>query len=144
MDIIDFAIEYVVGQGGLITDEDDQEIQKLAAELRKHLVPIEQVATLEAENAKMLQYLADSGKSIEHYQVENARLRELPDLHLKTLDQLSAAVKDLRQADEEIERLREAHQELFRLARDVANHVRETSWNIGAIRRLTRYVDSQP
>lgn len=57
MDVINFAIEYVVGQGGLITDEDDKEIQKLAAELRKHLVPIEQVTALAAENTRLREAL---------------------------------------------------------------------------------------
>lgn len=52
--------------------------------------------------------------------------------------------KRLAELEAENKRLREAHQELFRLARDVADHVRDTSWNMGAIRRLTRYVDSQP
>lgn len=58
----------------------------------------------------------DLDKRLAELEAENKRLREAQDLHLKTLDQLSAAVKDLRQADEEIERLREALKPFARIA----------------------------
>lgn len=50
---------------------------------------------------------------------------------------------DKRIASLEAERdgLREAHRELLRLARDVANQVRDTSWSLGALNKLTQYID---
>lgn len=58
-------------------------------------------------------------------------------------DALGSCCEAFEGLEAELDGLRAAHQELSRLAREVSRNYSGTSWNIGAIRRLTQYIDDK-